>query len=579
MTLTQISSRGVEDALRWSLGAGGSNYYTFTGPGLTGTVNNPTIYLSRGHTYIFENNNSTNAHPFQIQSTSGQGGTAYNTGVTNNGGGGGSEIKITVPHGAPDILYYQCTAHANMGGTIYITGAVADGTITTAKLADDAVTTAKIADGNVDTAQLADNSVRTSKINDANVTQQKLADGAVSTSKLLDAGASGNTGITTAKIADDAVTYAKMQNTADGVRFLGKHDSGGGQIGEITKAQALTMLNVADGATYSNINGNVDGRVLTATGTTGVSQGESGLTFASNVLNVQTGYAIQNVGGTISGSGGGQDRLSIKDSGGTERLTVKTHGTGIGNVGINTTAPSTGLSVINDSATEGFNVKHSNLSAGVGIGYNTITSVGTNTNQSLSISTKGTGSNLDCRIGNYNVFGAMQDSRDFRIFKNANGWSTLTMDADGGITGPLRRHVRRMNNGANSVATINVFRLRRYNWGSGFFEVRMYGTYYSGSYLKRFRINGHGAGGNHYSVATMDDKFTNGGGATWGVGCQIANASSNAPGDSTTYYCDVQVTIPNYWYGLCELVMSSGYQTNNANAGTSMASNSYTLWT
>lgn len=145
MTLTQISSRGVEDTLRWSLGASGTNHYTFTGPGLTGTVNDPTIYLSRGQTYIFENNNSSNAHPFQIQSTSGQGGTAYNTGVTNNGGAGGTEIKITVAHDAPDNLYYQCTAHPNMGGTIYITGAVADGSITETKLADDAVTSDKIA--------------------------------------------------------------------------------------------------------------------------------------------------------------------------------------------------------------------------------------------------------------------------------------------------------------------------------------------------------------------------------------------------------------------------------------------------
>ena len=139
MTLTQISSRGVEDTLRWSLGASGTDHYTFTGPGLTGTVNDPTIYLSRGQTYIFENNNSSNAHPFQIQSTSGQGGTAYNTGVTNNGGAGGTEIKITVPHDAPDNLYYQCTAHPNMGGTIAITGAVAEGSITTLKIENETI--------------------------------------------------------------------------------------------------------------------------------------------------------------------------------------------------------------------------------------------------------------------------------------------------------------------------------------------------------------------------------------------------------------------------------------------------------
>ena len=157
MTLTQISSRGVEDTLRWSLGASGTDHYTFTGPGLTGTVNDPTIYLSRGQTYIFENNNSSNAHPFQIQSTSGQGGTAYNTGVTNNGGGGGTEIKITVPHDAPDNLYYQCTAHANMGGTIFITGAVANGSITSAKIADATIVAGDLADDAVTSPKIADN--------------------------------------------------------------------------------------------------------------------------------------------------------------------------------------------------------------------------------------------------------------------------------------------------------------------------------------------------------------------------------------------------------------------------------------
>lgn len=145
MTLTQISSRGVEDTLRWSLGASGHNHYTFTGPGLTGTVNDPTIYLTRGQTYIFENNSG--GHPFYIKTSTANGGTndAYNTGVTNNGGGNGTEIKFTVPHDAPDNLYYQCSSHSSMAGTIFITGAVADGSITEDKLADDAVTSDKIA--------------------------------------------------------------------------------------------------------------------------------------------------------------------------------------------------------------------------------------------------------------------------------------------------------------------------------------------------------------------------------------------------------------------------------------------------
>ena len=155
MTLTQISSRGVEDTLRWSLGASGTDHYTFTGPGLTGTVNDPTIYLSRGQTYIFENNSG--GHPFQIQSTAGSGGSAYNTGVTNNGGGNGTEIKITVAHDAPDNLYYQCTSHSQMGGTIFITGAVADGSITSTKIADATIVAGDLANDAVTSDKIADN--------------------------------------------------------------------------------------------------------------------------------------------------------------------------------------------------------------------------------------------------------------------------------------------------------------------------------------------------------------------------------------------------------------------------------------
>ena len=65
----------------WTLGAdGGSNYYYFTGPGdLNGTEQNPDIHLTRGQKYRFYN--PMNAHPFQIHDL---GGSAFNTGVTNN---------------------------------------------------------------------------------------------------------------------------------------------------------------------------------------------------------------------------------------------------------------------------------------------------------------------------------------------------------------------------------------------------------------------------------------------------------------------------------------------------------------
>ena len=174
MPLTQVSSRAIEDTLRYVLGASGTNHYTFTGKGLTGAVNDPTLTLSRGHTYIFENRSG--GHPFYIKTSIANGGTndAYNTGVTNNGGCNGTEIVFTVPHDAPDTLYYQCSSHSSMAGQLSISGSVADGSITESKLADDAVTADKLA--NSINSAIAANSAKTS-LEDESVTLAKFEHG------------------------------------------------------------------------------------------------------------------------------------------------------------------------------------------------------------------------------------------------------------------------------------------------------------------------------------------------------------------------------------------------------------------
>ena len=103
----------------FTLGANGSSDYTFSDPEnhwFPSTENDPVLYLRRGETYHFINN-SGGSHPFQIRVA--DGGSAYSTGVTNNGASSGT-ITFKVPMSAPATLYYQCTAHSGMGNTINI---------------------------------------------------------------------------------------------------------------------------------------------------------------------------------------------------------------------------------------------------------------------------------------------------------------------------------------------------------------------------------------------------------------------------------------------------------------------------
>ena len=119
-TINAAGGSSAQPEITWTLGANGSTDYTFTGSGFTGAVNDPTLYLIRGQTYKFDN--QTGGHPFRIQSTVAQagGGTSYNTGVTNQDASGGNTLTFVVPMDAPDTLYYQCTAHPAMTGTINI---------------------------------------------------------------------------------------------------------------------------------------------------------------------------------------------------------------------------------------------------------------------------------------------------------------------------------------------------------------------------------------------------------------------------------------------------------------------------
>ena len=256
MSLTQINKAGLDEIALdhvFTVGASGTNHYTFQGEGLNGTVNDPTLYLTRGKTYRFEKGS---APPLRIQSTQGASGTAYNTGVTNNGGTG--TVIIEVQHDAPDVLYYQCTSDPAMNGVLYITGALADGGVTTAKISNSAVSTAKI----------ADDAVTTAKIN--------------------------NSAVTTAKIADQAVTLAKLPHgtpSNDG-KFLRANNGAD---------PSFETVSIPAGTT---INNNADNRLITGSGTANTLNGESTLTYDGTTLGLKANDARitieDNTNGTVN---------------------------------------------------------------------------------------------------------------------------------------------------------------------------------------------------------------------------------------------------------------------------------------
>ena len=102
-------------AIKYYITSNGASSYSFAGPGVVNSTANPTLYLHRGFTYIFENSTGS-SHPFAIRTSSG--GSAYTSSFL-SGSQSGTQI-FTVPFDAPNTLVYQCTIHAAMVGTLNI---------------------------------------------------------------------------------------------------------------------------------------------------------------------------------------------------------------------------------------------------------------------------------------------------------------------------------------------------------------------------------------------------------------------------------------------------------------------------
>ena len=96
------------------LGTSGGGLYRFEG--ISGT--NPPFSFVRGATYIFDYTAAT-SHPLAFSTTDPDSSvTSYTDGVNT---ATSNVTKITVPHDAPDTLYYYCTSHNNMNNAITVT--------------------------------------------------------------------------------------------------------------------------------------------------------------------------------------------------------------------------------------------------------------------------------------------------------------------------------------------------------------------------------------------------------------------------------------------------------------------------
>ena len=194
----------------------------------------------------------------------------------------GKLSSVTDTDGAA-VDYTKLTDNAVIERTI------ASNAITTTKIADNAITTAKITSGNVTSDKLAT----------ASVTVGKIAPGAVNISNILTDGV-----ISTAKLADESITSAKMnKNVVDSFLTAGSNvtltkdtntgivtvaSSGGGGGGGTVSDGDITTAKLADGAVTSvKLEKNVVDSYITA---------------GSNVtLTKDTGTGVV----TISSSGGG----------------------------------------------------------------------------------------------------------------------------------------------------------------------------------------------------------------------------------------------------------------------------------
>jgi hypothetical protein len=171
----------------------------------------------------------------------------------------------------------------------------------TAGIEDLGVTTGKIAANAVTTAKIDAAGLGTAALANNAVTTAKIADDAVTVDKLgagaVDTTALLDDAVTTIKVADDAVTYAKVQNVSATDKLLGRVSAGAGNIEEITcTAAGRALLDDADATTQ---------RTTLGLGTLSTQSGTFSGTHSGTTSGTNTGDQTIALIGDVTGSGTG----------------------------------------------------------------------------------------------------------------------------------------------------------------------------------------------------------------------------------------------------------------------------------
>ena len=196
----------------------------------------------------------------------------------------------------------------NTSGTVVTTGdngtvtstMIADGTIDTADIKDNAVNAVKIHEGAVQTAKLANNAVTSDKITDGNVTTPKLGLHSVTTDKIVPSNVTtatiNNGAVTTDKLADTAVNAAKIHDGSVQTDKLANLAVTNAKIASRTIANDKLVLNSITSSELAN--NSVGSNEIIEDAVTGIEiagDAVSGAHIGDNVINTEH-YANTSVG-------------------------------------------------------------------------------------------------------------------------------------------------------------------------------------------------------------------------------------------------------------------------------------------